>query len=88
MFDKIDQAAKNQDWANLKFEVHSLKGAGGGYGYPELTEIAGKIEFQIATRNQPEIDSLLEILDAYIQRIVAGKSAVIELAEKKLATTR
>jgi signal transduction histidine kinase/FixJ family two-component response regulator len=88
MFNKIDYAAKNRDWETLKFEVHSLKGVGGGYGYPELTEIAGKMEFQIATRNQPEIDSLLETLDTYIQRIVAGKSVIVEMSRKNVATTR
>jgi CheY-like chemotaxis protein/HPt (histidine-containing phosphotransfer) domain-containing protein len=88
MFDKIDHAAKNRDWENLKFEVHSLKGVGGGYGYPELTDIAGKIEFQIATKNQPEIDSLLETLDTYIQRIVAGKAVITELSRKNVVTTQ
>lgn len=88
MFNKIDRAAKNRDWENLKFEVHSLKGVGGGYGYPELTEIAGKMEFQIAAKNQLEIDSLLETLDTYIQRIVAGKSVVIELSRENVASTQ
>ena len=88
MFDKIDHAAKNRDWENLKFAVHSLKGVGGGYGYPELTDIAGKIEFQIATKNQPEIDSLLETLDTYIQRIVAGKAVITELSRKNVVTTQ
>jgi hypothetical protein len=46
------------------------------------------MEFQIATRNQPEIDSLLETLDTYIQRIVAGKSVVVEMSRKNVATTR
>jgi len=88
MFNKIDHAAKNRDWEKLKFEVHSLKGVAGGYGYPELTAVAGEMEFQIAARNQLEIDSLLETLDTYVQRIVAGKSVVIELSRNNVASTR
>jgi len=88
MFAAIHRAVKNRDWENLKAETHRLKGVGGGYGYPELTEIAGKMGFQIANGNQGEIDSLLDALDTYIQRIVAGKSVVIELSRKHVATTQ
>ena len=77
---EINEAAANRDWDKLKCCVHRLKGVGGGYGYPELTEIAGKIEFQIENRNQSEIDSLLHQLGTYADRIVAGKAFVSTLS--------
>ena len=87
IFEKINRAATSQDWEMLKSEVHKLKGVGAGYGYPELTEIAGKIEFQISASNQHEIDSLLGMLDTYTLRIIAGKPAVNELSKQNAAGT-
>ena len=41
-----------QDIGALKRAVHQLKGAGGGYGFPGVTDLAGAAEKQI-TDGQP-----------------------------------
>lgn len=79
MIEKINNATANHDRDALKAEVHKLKGVGDGYGYPELTKIAGKIEFQIAADNQQEIDSLINMLGTYTRRIIAAKPDVKEI---------
>jgi len=40
----IRQYADNNDWIKLKDAIHDLKGMGGGFGYPELTELSKRIE--------------------------------------------
>jgi signal transduction histidine kinase/CheY-like chemotaxis protein/HPt (histidine-containing phosphotransfer) domain-containing protein len=72
--DALSSAAREKDWETLKDEAHQLKGVGGGYGYPGLTELAGKLEFQIISRNSVEVDSLVLAMDAYCRRIYAGAS--------------
>jgi CheY-like chemotaxis protein len=68
----LTEAARQQDWDTLKDETHQLKGLGGGYGYPEITRLAAKLEFQILNQNQLEIESLIASLNAYCERIYAG----------------
>jgi len=68
----LTEAARQQDWDTLKDEAHQLKGLGGGYGYPEITQLAAKLEFQILNKNQLEIESLIASLNAYCERIYAG----------------
>ena len=68
----LTEAARQQDWDTLKDEAHQLKGLGGGYGYPEITRLAAKLEFQILNKNQLEIESLIASLNAYCERIYAG----------------
>ena len=38
------QALNNSDFELLQREAHQMKGAGGSYGYPKLTEVAKAIE--------------------------------------------
>ncbi len=68
----IIQAAEQQDWDTLKDDAHQLKGLGGGYGYPEITQLASRLEFQILNRNLVEIDSVIASIRAYCERIYAG----------------
>ncbi|MCG6971461.1 MAG: Hpt domain-containing protein [Gammaproteobacteria bacterium] len=69
---KIRQLFQEKAWLQLKKEVHELKGMGGGFGYPMLTELAGRIEYQIKNQNHDEVGILLEELDALSDRIVKG----------------
>jgi HPt (histidine-containing phosphotransfer) domain-containing protein len=70
--DSLIKAAQQQDWDAIKDVAHQLKGLGGGYGYPEITQLAAKLEFQVVNKNQLEVDSLIAGINAYCQRIHAG----------------
>jgi HPt (histidine-containing phosphotransfer) domain-containing protein len=40
----MNTALSNADFEALRVAAHQLKGSGGGYGYPVLTERAGELE--------------------------------------------
>ena len=73
---KIRQLFQQRAWPQLKKEVHELKGMGGGFGYPMLTELAGRIESQIKNQNSDAVETLLDELAGVCLRIVEGMPAV------------
>ncbi len=42
--EQLEQSWRASEFDLVKRVAHQLKGAGGGYGYPELGEVAGKLE--------------------------------------------
>ncbi len=72
--EKITQASKNKNWDELKNIIHQLKGVGGGYGYPMLTAISAKIQFQLESNCYEEAVILINELDNMCQQIYAGLS--------------
>jgi HPt (histidine-containing phosphotransfer) domain-containing protein len=69
---KIRQLYQEKAWPQLQKEVHELKGMGGGFGYPMLTELAGVIESQVKIANTEALQLLLDELDGLSDRIVEG----------------
>ena len=62
----IETAARNEDWYELKSLVHKLKGLGTSFGYPELSDISGKIQTALSHEYYQQIPGLLEQLqDSY-----------------------
>jgi HPt (histidine-containing phosphotransfer) domain-containing protein len=43
----IQSALKAENWQELRSQVHKLKGLGTSFGYPEISEIAAKIQNSI-----------------------------------------
>lgn len=78
ILNQIKSAHLNSDTEKLRCEIHKLKGVGAGYGYQILTDLAGKIEFQIQNHNRSELDILLADLEKYSERITQGRSAIAE----------
>ena len=56
---------------SLRELAHQLKGAGGGYGFPGLTEAARELESACKESNEDLINERLDQLTAYMSRIVA-----------------
>lgn len=54
------------DHDKIRMLAHQLKGAGGGYGFPAITEVAGKLERAILAEGESEISGLAEKFDALI----------------------
>lgn len=50
------------DYQQLASLAHQLKGAGGGYGYPGLTELAARLE-SLAKQHQPSPEVLADCLN-------------------------
>ena len=69
----IDQAMNAQDWQSLSAEIHKLKGLGGGYGYPMLTDLSKEIEDTIRNENHnlvtEKIDTLKHLIDCIIEGV-------------------
>lgn len=57
---------------SLRELAHQLKGAGGGYGFPGLTEAARELESACKEKNQDLISKRLDQLTEYMSRIVAN----------------
>jgi len=79
---KIRQLFDERQWPQLKKEVHDLKGMGGGFGYPMLTELAARVESQVIREDIQGISGLLDELDGLSHRIVLGMS---KLEQQKCA---
>ena len=63
--------AKICDFENVKREAHKLRGSAGGYGYPELSQLAGQLEDTCKTsaRDSNAILQDLDQLIGYIERV-------------------
>ncbi len=71
----LRHAVDTQQWDELKGLVHKLKGSGGNYGFNDLSKLAAKLEFQVISQHQAEIEVLMDELERYGQRIQAGNQA-------------
>jgi HPt (histidine-containing phosphotransfer) domain-containing protein len=58
----------------LREEVHRLKGIGGGFGFPELTERCAEIETTLKQTNHVRATALLDDLAAYSERIIKKRA--------------
>ena len=61
-------------FAEARVLGHSMKGAGGGYGFDEITNIGARIEQAAKAENAAEINLAADALQDYLARvdIVAG----------------
>jgi PAS domain S-box-containing protein len=71
----MHEALRGSGYGDLQRLAHQLKGAGGGYGYPDLTQAACLLE-TAAKAADPEASRLaLGDLEHMIARITAGRAA-------------
>ncbi len=57
------------DFEALRVGGHSLKGSGGGYGFPDLTRIGGTIETAAKAGDKATIEGALAEYADYMQRV-------------------
>ncbi len=57
------------DFEALRVGGHSLKGSGGGYGFPLLTQIGSTIEEAAKAKDAAVIDAALTQYADYIERV-------------------
>jgi signal transduction histidine kinase/DNA-binding NarL/FixJ family response regulator len=68
----IRAAGKANDWQKLQELIHNLKGMGGGFGFPQLSEQAAIIEKQIRQNNINAVAQSIEELTVLSRHIRAG----------------
>jgi len=69
---KLNAAYDERNWSILKKGLHNLKGIGGGFGYPVLTDLAGKAEFQIFSENYEYAKVFLDEIGQVVECIKLG----------------
>jgi signal transduction histidine kinase/DNA-binding NarL/FixJ family response regulator len=72
MIEELARRATQSDWATLKAKAHDLKAMGGGYGFAPVSEVAARIEFELAKGTYDTIPALVGELRALQRRIHAG----------------
>lgn len=71
--EQIDQSYKDKDWDNLKQYLHKIKGTLGSFGYPQVSELAARMEIELKDQNTDQFDlSMAELLNL-IERIIKGR---------------
>lgn len=71
----METALRQSDWDALRVSAHQLKGAGGGYGYPLLTERAAELEIMAKAQVLEECMDAVADLKDLVSRVEVGPSA-------------
>ena len=67
--DKIRAALAGADFEIIRVVGHGMKGAGGGYGFPEISRLGAQLEEGARRRDTTQIDALVSSLEAYLAHI-------------------
>lgn len=62
-------ALQQQDYEMIRSLGHTMKGAGGGYGFDTLTDMGGAIEEAAKAGNHEEITTGLQSLAHYLEHV-------------------
>jgi HPt (histidine-containing phosphotransfer) domain-containing protein len=65
MRDAVDKA----DYETIRGLAHCIKGAGGGYGFDGISEIAADLELAAKAQDSAAISTRLESLADYLQKV-------------------
>jgi PAS domain S-box-containing protein len=72
MVDDLEEALGKPDWTLSKRLVHDLKAVGGSYGYPGVSAVAARLEFEIAKNDLAAAKQYLDDLHNQAGRILLG----------------
>jgi HPt (histidine-containing phosphotransfer) domain-containing protein len=65
----IEEALESGDFEIIRVLGHSMKGAGGSYGFDAITDIGKALEEAAKKENAAEIQKLADRLSAYLKRV-------------------
>jgi len=65
----IRDLLKQRDYDAIKILGHSMKGAGGGYGFDPITDFGARIEQAATAADEGAISEAVEQLDDYLSRV-------------------
>jgi HPt (histidine-containing phosphotransfer) domain-containing protein len=66
---KIRAALAGADFEAIRVSAHGMKGAGGGYGFPEISRLGAALEESARQRDAAAITALVASLKEYLGRI-------------------
>lgn len=69
VYAEIQQLARMQNWQELAFVAHRLKGTAGNMGYPGLTRLAGQLESAVKAEQYNELTSVIDKIGLFITDI-------------------
>jgi len=69
----LNQAVSRQEWDTVARLVHDIKGTGGAFGFPQLSETAKELDDLIKSRKYGEAKRLFENLNDTYNRILAAR---------------
>ena len=69
---RIERLLNAKDWDDLGFEIHQLKGTGGAFGFPEITDQCIEIEKNMVNKDYDEASQLIAGLRLTCDSIVAA----------------
>lgn len=70
--DELKQAYEAADWAQLTQLAHQLKGAGGSYGYPNLSSMAADMEQEFRAQTGEQFSDWVRQLEQFVAGARAG----------------
>ena len=65
----LQEALSNGDYETIRTLGHSMKGAGGGYGFDAITDIGSSLENAAKQKNTEEIRKRINELEDYLERV-------------------
>ncbi len=69
---EMQNAHRDLDWEMLRMCAHRLKGAGGSYGYPMLSEVAATLERGFIEHRDDQFSDLLGQIQQMAEAALAG----------------
>jgi HPt (histidine-containing phosphotransfer) domain-containing protein len=72
---RMEEAVRRADYDAIRTAAHQLKGCGGGYGYPILTECAAELERHAKNRALDDCSQALEVLKGICSRVAVGPTS-------------
>lgn len=67
--EKLKALLEAENFEEIRFIGHSLKGSGGGYGFDYLTELGAELERKAELAEKEELKSTIENLEDYLKNL-------------------
>ncbi len=66
---KLRAALAEADFETIRASAHRMKGAGGAYGFPEISRLGAALEERARARDAAAISGLVASLEDYLGRV-------------------
>lgn len=71
----IEQAFQANDSAEIKAQIHRLKGVSGNYGFPQLSELCASIETEVKNNAELDRQTRLQEIKELMDKISRGMNS-------------